>query len=300
MCDRLQCQKLFSYEHYFIAKVSTLSCEYNHTAAVWKGNRVSVSSLSFLLKFTLMRIDLPALKVTELPPRPCHEQPQRDSPPGNPPQPSAAHSEHMEASTGTEKLTEPTDAPDPRSGRGYKIQSWHDVAWRHRGSTGKSLVWGQYNQWGAAAPQGRWTGRRSRDLTLTTVPPHLGTAAKTDAPPRDHRPPWKQQVVDQNPPRAGDRHIHSSGLSSNGALRATSWGGVSGGPRWGSLGQLSTIRALEWLHMAGVSVSSTQKEAENKNIQIPVFKYILNCRTKTKGFSKFFLCLWALQTHHSL
>lgn len=96
-----------------------------------------------------------------------------------PTQPSAAHSWYMEVSTGTGRPTELTDIPDPGSREGYKIQSWHDVAWKHHGSTGKSFVWGQYNQWGAAAPQGRWTGGRSTDLTLTRVPPHLGTAAKT-------------------------------------------------------------------------------------------------------------------------
>lgn len=90
-----------------------------------KGNRVSASSLSFLLKLTLMRIDLLALEVTELPPNQATSSHKGTSPQAAPP---AARSQRTAASAAAGKPAELTDIPDPGSREGYKTQSWRGVA----------------------------------------------------------------------------------------------------------------------------------------------------------------------------
>lgn len=92
-----------------------------------KGNRVSSSSLSFLLKLTLMRIDLLALEVTELPPNQATSSHKGALLQAAPPA-SAARSQRTEASAAAGKPAELTDIPDPGGREGYKTQSWPGVA----------------------------------------------------------------------------------------------------------------------------------------------------------------------------
>lgn len=92
-----------------------------------------------------MRIDLPALEVTGLPPNQPGAATKGFSS-RQPLQPPAAHSLHTEVSTAVGKPTELMDAPEPGSREGFEIQSCHDAALRQQGATGRSLEWGQWEK----------------------------------------------------------------------------------------------------------------------------------------------------------
>lgn len=148
-----------------------------------KGNRVSASSLSFLLKLTLMRIDLLALELTELPPN----------------QATSSHKGALlQAAPPTFCSTLPAHRSQ-RSCRETRRADGHTWPRKQRGIRNSELACCclkavRCNRWVSGARPVKPVrsscslGKMNRGLLQRPHPhtalQHLGTAAKTDAPSR--------------------------------------------------------------------------------------------------------------------
>lgn len=244
VCDHLQCRKLFSYGHYFTAKVRTLSEGYSCCLE----RKLGFSFQATLLKFTRMKTQLSALEVTELPPNQASSSHEGFSP-RQPLQPPAAHSLHTEGSSAAGKPTELMDTRGPGSREGNEILPWccFKAARCHRQVTGVGPVKAGETR-NMLLPECFNQPSNSKPETKTQAGLQTGTStAQLRAKGRKLKR-WEEVLDSQAPSQP--------------------WHGVH--------------RVQEpW--QAGLPA---QKEGGGGNFEIPLFKYIVNCRAQTKDFCK--------------